>query len=151
MITDPDFRNTSNITSFTTINRTKPSPVWFDVHSNMNDANRIIESTMGALRDYFWDPYDVLVVDNATVHTEELEELLWRERRKEFVYALLVRGLSTYPIEVARSRYNTSDVVPLVAKEILQGVTRAEVVRMYDHCYKWTKMFAHLRMEVDNT
>mgnify|MGYP000179014783 CR=1 FL=1 len=117
----------------------------------MNDANRIIESTMGALRDYFWDPYDVLVVDNATVHTEELEELLWRERRKEFVYALLVRRLSPYPIEVARSRYNTSDVVPLVAKEILQGVTRAEVVRMYDHCYKWTKMFAHLRMEVDNT
>jgi hypothetical protein len=165
MITDPDFRNTSNITSFTTINRFKPAPVWFDVHKNMNDAVRIIESTMGALRDYFWDPYDVLVIDNATVHTEELEELLWRERRvfvlflptrspewnpKELVYALLVRRLSTYPIEVARSRYNSSDVVPLVAKEILQGITRAEVVRMYDHCYKWTKMFANLRMEVDN-
>ena len=150
MWTDPDFRNTYSITGFCSINPNKPAPIWMDIHPECNDTERFIDSVCTALDQGFWDPYDILVLDNAKIHGEVIEKLLWQARRvlviflptrspewnpKELVWALLVKRLSVYPIHVARERYNNSDVVALLARDILEDMTIEEVMRMYEHCY----------------
>ncbi|KAL7534650.1 hypothetical protein ACHAXR_006021 [Thalassiosira sp. AJA248-18] len=82
MTVDPDFRNRYNLTGFCSINpRTTRQAVWCSLHECINDADNFSLELEYAIRGGFFRGGDVLVLDNAAVHTGKentvLEDYLW--------------------------------------------------------------------------
>ena len=82
MIVSPDFRNRYNLTGFCSINpNTTRQAVWCSLHEEINNAESFALELEYAIRDGFIVGGDILVLDNAAIHTGRentvLEDHLW--------------------------------------------------------------------------
>ena len=103
MIVSPDFRNRYNLTGFCSINpRTTRKAVWCSLHECINDADNFALELEYAIQDDFFQGGDVLVLDNAAIHTGKentvLEDYLW-ETYGIFLLFLPARAPEWNPME----------------------------------------------------
>ena len=148
IMTHPDFRNTYSIVGFCGID-TRTSPVRYGITEGINDAANFAIQVELAVIHGFLLPYDVLVLDNASIHSggenKILEDWLWDNFRIfvlflparcpefnpiELVWNILVQRLNIFSLEVANSLGKHSLVV--ASSAILNGITHEEV----DGCYR---------------
>lgn len=125
------------------INEETPSLYW-RIHNGNNDASEFAYDVECACCNGYLMSGDVLVLDNAIIHTGKdnkyLEEFLWREFQvmvlflptrapewnpQELVWRHLVQKLKTFPLRVLRA-YNTHSPA-FAANEVLKGVTHEQV------------------------
>ena len=147
----PDFRNRYHLTGFCSINpQTTESAVWCSLHEAINDADQFAIELEYAVHDRFLRGGDVLVLDNAAVHTggvnSVLEDYMWEQygifvlflparvpewNPQEQVWNLLERKLKQLDLRVCRAggRHTTA----YAAIDILESVTYDEVRKMYVH------------------
>jgi len=123
----------------------------YRIHDEPNNAELFAIKIEWALTRGFLKGGDVLVLDNAAIHTgrenRELEDWLWTGygvfllylptqtpewNLQELVWWHLVQRLKTYPIRVLRS--HTQHAVAYAAHDILLQVTHDQVLRMYKKC-----------------
>ena len=97
-----DFRNTYSIVGFCGIDKKTP-PVSFLMHDAKNDAASFFDALLQAISEGFFRPNDVLVLDNAAIHSkgdnDGLEDWLWENHRISVVY-LPTRAPELNPIEL---------------------------------------------------
>ena len=124
IITSPNFKNTHSITGFCGIDR-RTNPVWYRIHKFTNDAEQFRDDVEAAIRDGFLQPRDILVLDNATIHTGKdnkvLAESLWDSfsiyvlflpprtpewNPIELVWNTLVQRIGKYPLSRLREKNN---------------------------------------------
>ena len=151
VIVTPDFRNRYHLTGFCSINpQTTDSAVWCSLHEVINDAEQFAIELEYAIHDRFLRGGDVLVLDNATVHTgginSVLEDYMWEQygifvlflparapewNPQEQVWNLLERKLKQLSLRVCRAagKHATAHA----AIDILESVTYDEVRQMYVH------------------
>lgn len=165
VLVDPDFRNTHNITAFCSINRQNVAPVWYRIHDGSNTQEEFHNTCEKALQDGYFQPYDVLVADNATIHND-IEEMLWQCCRvlviklptrtpewnpKEKVWRCLVIKLGTTPVtalqEIRQNFRGGKSIVAKAAAHILNGITFDEVRKYYSECYDF---FPHWRVLIED-
>ena len=149
IITHPDFRMTYSITGFCGIDR-RVSPLRYGITLNNNNSESFSTNVVLAVSSGFLQQGDVLVADNATIHSggvnSDLEQwlwdnfqvfLLWLPARTpewnpiELVWNILVARLGTYSLEVARSIPGSHSLV-VAADIILRGITHEEVQACYE-------------------
>jgi len=151
ILTGADFRNKYSITGFCSINSDKSVPVWFRIHKQSNDANEFMSTIKIAVEEDYFDEYDVLVLDNAAIHDEEMVRWLWETKKVlvlflptrspefnpiELIWRHLVSRLFSYPIDEAQRKYpSTSDLPALVSRDILEEVTFDIVEKCFKKCF----------------
>lgn len=100
-------------------------------------------------------PGDILVLDNAAIHTgkecDALDEWLWEYHGIfvlllpartpewnpiELIWQILVRRLGLYSLSEVARQIAGVDSVAYAAHDVLGSITREEVVQSYNHCYK---------------
>jgi hypothetical protein len=161
ILTNSDFRRTHNITGFCGMDQ-RTNPLWFKIERSVdgnNNANSFFDNIVEAIMDGFLRPGDVLVLDNAPIHTggdnTVLADWLWSRfeifvawlptrspelNPIELVWSYLVSKLKTYPLTTMRENMRASgcstDAVAYVAREILDGVSHEFVWKCFKHCYK---------------
>ena len=160
IITDSDFRNVYNITAFCSISERKKAPVWSRICKLSNTAVEFATTCEMAGEEGFFEPHDVLVIDNATVHNLIID-MMWDRYRvhvlflptrspewnpKELIWNSLVKKLNCEPItalsEIKRKYQCTSDTIMYAARDKLDQFTFKEVRKYYSKCYDF---FAHWR------
>ena len=164
ILTDSDFRIAYSITAFCSINTRKAAPVWHRIYGGTNSAEEFRVTCERALRDGFFEPYDVIVADNATIHND-VEELLWECCRvlviflptrtpewnpKELIWAVLVKRMGNMPLtalHVVDNAYEGTDssIVVKAASYVLDRMTFGEVCKHYSHCYNFFPHWKELR------
>jgi len=163
VMTDSDFHNTHSITAFCSINRRKVKPVWFHIHDGTNNAEQFRRTCESALYDGFFEPYDVIVADNATIH-KDVEELLWQScpviilylptrapewNPKELVWQVLVKRMGNMPLTalaaIRREPGGSNSIVAKAAAHVLDHMTFDEVCKHYSHCYDFFPHWKDLR------
>jgi hypothetical protein len=150
VMTESDFRNTYSVFGICGID-TRVSPVRYGIVQGTNDAENFAVQIENALLAGFLLPFDVLVLDNAAIHTGKenfvLEDWLWSNFRI-LVILLPARSPEWNPIELLwnslAGRLNSFDLIlipflgphPLVgaAEIILNQVTHDEIDRYYKKC-----------------
>ena len=154
MIPDPDFRNTHSITGFCSFSSSK-RPVVFRIHEGNNNAEQFAQDVEEAIACGYIRPGDILVLDNAAYHTGRgnnvIEEWLWDNHGIlliflpprspewnpiELVWAILVRRLRTCDLRESREQYGVNASANKAA-DILEGITREEVLKCFRHCYRF--------------
>jgi len=159
--TESDFRNTYNITGFCGMDQ-RTNPVWFKIQRSQdgnNNSDTFFDIIVEAIMDGFLRTGDVLVLDNAPIHTggdnTVLADWLWSRfeifiawlptrspelNPIELVWSYLVSQLKAYNLTSMRENMRASgcstDAVAYVAKEILDSVTHEHVWKCFKHCYK---------------
>jgi len=103
MIVTSDFRNRYNLTGFCSINpMTTKYAVWCSLHECINDADQFHLELEYAIHSGFFRGGDVLVLDNAAVHTGKensvLQDYLW-EKYAIFLLFLPARAPEWNPME----------------------------------------------------
>jgi len=149
MLVTPDFRNRYNLTGFCSINPlTTENAVWCSLNETINDADQFALELELAIQAGFLGGGDVLVLDNATVHTGKentvLQEYLWETygifllflpaRAPEWnpieqVWKCLVQRLKKLPLSLCREV--GQHATAYAAIEILSDITHDEVRRFY--------------------
>ena len=117
------------------------------------------DDILETITDGFLVEGDILVLDNAPIHTgrdnEELAEWLWSRygvflsflptrspelNPIELVWSSLVAKMKAYPLTILRANMRgrgcSTDASAHVAKEILDGMNHDLVRKMFRHCYK---------------
>ena len=74
--TTSDFCTTYNVTGFCSISKIKRHPIWYRITSCNNNADEFYHTCEMAGQDGFFEHNDVIVADNATVHSEAAD-MLW--------------------------------------------------------------------------
>lgn len=149
--TGSDFRNTYSVTGFCSFNSEKPVPVYFRIHTSTNDADKFFETIQQAIDDGYLVEYDVLVLDNARIHSRRLSRWLWENYKVlllflptrspewnpiELVWRSLTSSLHNYPIAEAQAKYgNGKHTTAFVAQEILEGITFDQVLACFKKCF----------------
>lgn len=160
VFTDPDFRNAYNITGFCSINTRKVKPIWFQLFKGINNAAQFYDTCVMARNDGFFEPFDVLLIDNATVHNE-VAEMLWNTARvhvlflparcpewnpKELVWRSLVSRMRSTPLSALEDLREIcgpgTSITALTAADILNNMTFDEVRKYFSECYDF---FPHWR------
>ena len=160
LLTESDFRNTYSITSFCSINRRKYHPLWYRIHTGTNGKQEFWETSLAALRDGYFEEYDVVVADCATIHND-IEDLFWQVGKvlfiflptrtpewnpKELNWQLLLQRLSRLPLDAIKTMREDygggQDVILAAIKEELDGFTFDDVEKNYAKCYDF---FPHWR------
>lgn len=160
LLTESDFRNTYSITSFCSINRRKYHPLWYRIHTGTNGKQEFWETSLAALRDGYFEEYDVVVADCATIHND-IEDLFWQVGKvlfiflptrtpewnpKELNWQLLLQRLSRLPLDAIKTMREENgggqDVILAAIKEELDGFTFDDVEKNYAKCYDF---FPHWR------
>ena len=148
MMTHPDFRNTYTIVGMCGIDLLT-TPLFYSISQGTNDAQNFAEYIELAILSGFLKPGDVLVLDNAAIHTGGentiLEDFLWDNFRIfilllpartpewnpiELVWNILVQRLAVFSLEVANDMGKHSLVQ--ASALILNNITHAEV----DGCFR---------------
>ena len=148
--TPSNFRNAYPIIGFCGIDPTT-TPVRYRIHEERKDAEQFSIEVETAVAIGFLKGGDVLVLDNAAIHTGKensvLEDWLWDNfgifvlflptRSPEWnpveqVWKILVRRLKTYPLAVLKTIGAHS--AAYAASHILSEITHEEVYNMYRHC-----------------
>lgn len=144
-----DFRNTYNLTGFCSINPlTSHTAVWCSLSELINDAEQFSYELECAIQSGFLRGGDVLVLDNAAVHTGKdnsvLEEYLWQTygiyliflpaRTPEWnpieqVWKHLVQKLHSLPLRQCQEA--GPHVTAYAAIGILNSITFDEVRQFY--------------------
>jgi hypothetical protein len=124
-----------------------------------NDSQSFMDNVMDAIVDGFLVEGDVLVLDNAAIHTggenDTMADWLWSRfdisvaflptrspelNPIELLWSYLVQKLKHYPMQTLRENMasigQTTDAAAFVAKEILDGATHELVEKFFIHCYK---------------
>jgi transposase len=144
----PDFRNVYSIVGFCSID-TRVSPVRFGITQNLNDSSSFSMQVVLAVQSGFLQHGDVLVLDNAAIHTggvnTDLEEWLWANFRIfllylpprvpewnpiELVWNILVSRLQVFSLEYARLIPGAHSLVA-AACHILSEISHHEVMGCY--------------------
>jgi transposase len=155
MMVNPDFRNTYNLTGFCKIDPTiHEQAVWCSIHEDLNDADNFALELEYGIQQGFIRGGQVLVIDNAAVHTGRentvLQEYLWDEygifllflpprapewNPMEHVWKHLVYELKKVPLKLCQeiSRV-TPHTAAHVAINILRNVSHEQVRRFYVGC-----------------
>lgn len=169
ILVDSDFRNTHSITGFCTINRRKVAPIWYLIHNKTNNKDLFYETAYQAGMDGFFEPHDVLVLDNSGVHND-VEDMMWRCFRvlviflptrtpewnpKELIWSSLVQKLGAMPITaleaIRRQRgeagwnVGTNSIVALAAAKILDEMSFDEVCKHYSKCFNFFPQWRNLK------
>ena len=158
VITDPDFRNSHSITGFCGMD-SRTNAVWYRIRRETNNSDSFSEDVMDAIVEGFLSEGDILVLDNAAIHTggenNTLVDWMWSRHgifvaflltrspelnSIELLWNYLVQKLKHYPMQTLhnnmRSIGQLTDAAAFVAKEILDGLTHDLVWRFFIHCYK---------------
>ena len=158
IVTDPDFRNTHSITGFCGIDRTT-NPIWYRIRKSTNDSERFLCDVEAAIATGFLKAKDVLILDNAGIHTGKDNSILayWLWKRFaifvlflsprtpewnpiELLWNTLVQRLGKFPLTVLREKMRdngqSTDAVAYCAKEILDDMTHELVEKFYNHSFK---------------
>ena len=120
MMALPDFTNRYTLTGFCSIDPRTPA-VWCSIHESTNDADQFALELEYAIQSRFLLAGDVLVLDNAQIHSGRensvLEDYLWRNygifllflparcpewNPQEQVWRHLVMNLRQYPLNAIR-------------------------------------------------
>jgi transposase len=144
-MTDPDFRNTYSIIGICGI-CTRSSPVRYRIMDATVDANLFSMEIESAISHRYLRAGDVLILDNAAIHTGKdnsvIEEWLWEEHMV-LVLFLPARAPEWNPIELMwncltqrlkffdLSSLNGTHRVVLAAAKILNEITHDEIFRFY--------------------
>ena len=147
-LTLSDFRNTYSVVGFCGID-VRTTPLRYEVNSGNNNAENFQLVVRNAVATGFLLSFDVLVLDNAAIHTgggnSGLGDWLWEDHRIlllllpartpewnpiEMVWNILVQRLRTFSLELSMVRGQHSLVK--AAQIILDNVTHAEV----DGCFR---------------
>ena len=149
MIVTPDFINRYNLTGFSSINPdTTNKAVWYSLSECINDADRFALELEYAICSGFFRGGDVLILDNAQVHTGKentvLQDYLWDEygifllflpartpewNPMEQVWKCLVQKLRDIPLKTCREI--GEHATAYAAIDILSKITHSEVRRFY--------------------
>jgi transposase len=149
--TDGDFRNTYTVVGICGVDH-RVQPVEYTINNYTNDSTAFNEFIDNAIVKGFLLPGDVLVLDNAAIHTKgessNLFEFLW-DNFQILVICLPMRAPELNPIELLWNTLNgrlpyhqylggggqpSKDAVAIAASEILDAITHAEVAKYYQHC-----------------
>ena len=152
IMTTSDFRNSHSITGFCGIDH-RSVPVWYKIRKETNDAEQFRRDIEDAIATGFLLSGDVIVLDNATIHTGRenyiLVDWLWRYfgifvlflptrtpewNPIELVWNTLVQRLRRVDLELLREQFGT-DCAAHAAFDILNGMTHEEVAKFYRSCY----------------
>jgi transposase len=144
-MTDPDFRNTYSIIGICGI-CTRSSPVRYRIMDATVDANLFSMEIESAISHRYLRAGDVLILDNAAIHTGKdnsvIEEWLWEEHMV-LVLFLPAQAPEWNPIELMwncltqrlkffdLSSLNGTHRVVLAAAKILNEITHDEIFRFY--------------------
>jgi len=153
MIVTSDFRNRYNLTGFCSINpMTTKYAVWCSLHECINDADQFHLELEYAIHSGFFRGGDVLVLDNAAVHTGKensvLQDYLWEKyaifllflparapewNPMEQVWTSLVQRLRELPVNKCRevAKETGPHLSAYAAIEIISGITYEEVKQFY--------------------
>jgi len=150
LYTTSDFRNTYSLTGFCSIDR-RSTAVFCSIHDEINTATEFSVQVELAMSSGFFYPGDVMVLDNATIHSggenSVLEDWLW-DRFGVFVLFLPARSPEFNPIELV---WNTlvarlknvpldelyaigSDCSAIASQKIISEMTHSEVCSYYKKC-----------------
>jgi len=149
LITHPNFIMTYTISGFCGIDR-RVSAMRYGITMNNNNSESFSTNVVLAVSSGFLQQGDVLVLDNAAIHTSgtnsDLESWLWDNFRIfllwlpartpewnpiELVWNVLVSRLGVFSLEVARCIPGTHSLV-VAADMILQGISHEEVQACYE-------------------
>lgn len=151
IMTDSNFRNTHTIIGFCSIDESRVLPTWFRITKGTNGAAEFRDTCENAVQDGFLRPWDVLVVDNATVHNE-VETMLWDTCRvmvlflpprapewnpKELVWQTMLQRMGSYPLSALKELYGDRDIVATAAARSLSQTTFSEVRSYYSKCFSF--------------
>ena len=148
VIVGSDFRNAYSITGFCGIAPDTP-PFKFVMHKGTNDAQKFVDYVLNAVVTGFLRGGDVLVMDNATIHTggdsAALEDVLIDDHQIHVLF-LPTRSPELNPIEqmwhLLRRRLEAecakysdfrTDHVADVAARIMDEFTHTDVYSCYHH------------------
>lgn len=144
--TGADFRNTYTIIGLCTMNDDKQAAVFYRIRKGTNDSEAFFEAIKTAVNCGYLVEYDVLVLDNAAIHTDALKEWLWHHHKIlvlflpprtpewnpiELVWRMLCGDLASYPVDVAMQQYGTKDTIVKVAAGILNNVSFDDVRKCF--------------------
>ena len=152
IMTTSDFRNTHSITGFCGIDE-RSVPVWHKIRKETNDAEQFKRDVEEAISTGFLLSGDVVVLDNATIHTGGenyiLVEWLWEYfgifvlflptrtpewNPIELVWNTLVQRLKRVDLRQLRQQYGT-DCAAHASVDILNEMTHEEIAKFYRSCY----------------
>ena len=148
--TDANFRNTYTIIGLCTMNEDSQVPVLYRIRKETNDADAFFGAIEFAVDSGYLRENDVLVLDNAAIHTDALVEWLWQEHKIlvlflpsrtpewnpiELVWRQLVNELQKYPIHVAVQEFGTDHTIARVAAKILDNVTFEDIRKFITICF----------------
>ena len=144
-----DFRNTYSIIGFCGIDR-RAMAVRYRIHDNINNAEQFGLEIEAAIATGFLLAGDVLVLDNAAIHTGRENRVLpaWLWERfgvfvlflpartpewnpMEQVWHLLVRRLKKVSLDALR--HVGAHSVAYAAHHVLGGISHNDVYKMYHH------------------
>ncbi len=145
-----DFRNTYTIIGLCTMNDEKPAPVYYRIRKGTNDAEAFFDTIRMAVDCGFLVKYDVLVLDNAKIHTEQLVEWLWYHHKilvlflptrspewnpKELVWRMLCTKLASYPVHDAMEMFGNDNTTARTAAYILDNITFDDIRKFFKICF----------------
>ena len=156
--TGSDFRNTYSVTGLCSMNEEKQVPVLFRIHQHSNDAAEFFQTVRDAVDQGYLEEYDVLVLDNATIHSKEMARWLWENARVhvlflptrspewnpiELVWRSLVSSLFSYPTAIAVQKFGDKNTTAYVAQQILEDFTFDYVRRCFKACFDFLAQSLH--------
>lgn len=120
MVTPSDFRNTYSVYGMCGID-TDVDPLYWRIHDGNNDSQEFAYDVEVACVIGYLRPGDVLVLDNAAIHSGKdnkyLEDYIWKEfevlilflptrspewNPQELVWSFMVRGMGSLPLRPLR-------------------------------------------------
>ena len=129
---------------------TNTAPVQYFIGELMGDSSVFLNFVIGLVQSGFLRPYDIFVGDNAKIHAhgdcKELADALWESLRilwlplppyspefnpTEEIFHITVERSK---IEGPRILQQDNTGIVDVAAEVLNGITRDEVVKCYRDC-----------------
>ena len=147
-IVSPDFTNRYTLIGFCSIDPRTP-PVWCSIHENTNDADRFAIELEYCIQSGFILAGDVLVLDNAAIHTggenSILEDYLWRTygifllflpprapewNPTELVWRELTNNMKKVSLAALRSTHGPH-IAAHIAIHYLSTIPREKVVSFY--------------------
>ena len=128
------------------MNDEKQVAVYYRIRKGTNGADAFFDTISMAVDCGFLVKYDVLVLDNAKIHTEDLVEWLWYHHKilvlflptrspewnpKELVWRELCTKLASYPIHDAMKEFGNDNTTARTAAHILDNITFDDVRKFF--------------------